>query len=191
MKYKVGDKFLIEIEEVYETGLPFSSPDELFKVKGFNSLVFDKNGLDKLEKIDDNHVRAETVSEILTEKYEQGLNDAWELARKIAVNHVDGGYSISELRDIFGIKSITNIICDLTAKEAILKVKEYENKEQEIKVGDVVENSGIEAIVTAVYPKGFNIICKDGSGTIWEKKQCENTGKHIDISSILQEIGKE
>lgn len=183
MKYKVGDKFLIEIDEVYESEMPFSLPNELFKAKGFNSLVFDKNGLDKLEKIDDNHVRAETVSEILTEKYEQGLNDAWELARKIAVNPVDGGYSISELRDIFGIKSITNIICDLTAKEAISKIEDYENKE--IKVGDVVENSGIEAIVTAVYPKGLNIICKDGSGTFWEKKQCKNTGKHIDISSIL------
>ena len=44
MKYKVGDKFLIEIDEVYESEMPFSSPNELFKAKGFNSLVFDKNG---------------------------------------------------------------------------------------------------------------------------------------------------
>ena len=188
MKYKVGDKFLIEIEEVYDTGLPFSSPDELFKVKGFNSLVFDKNGLDKLEKIDENPVRAETVSEILTEKYEQGLNDAWELARKIIVNPVDGGYSISELRDIFG-KGITNIVCGLTAKEAILKVEDYENKE--IKVGDVVDNNALKGIVTMVKEKDVDIMFKDGSVGTWDKRNCKKTGEHIDISSILQEIGKE
>lgn len=189
MKYKIGDKFLIEIEEVYESEMPFSSPDELFKVKGFNSLVFDKNGLDKLEKIDEYTARAETVSEILTEKYEQGLNDAWELARKIVVNPIVGGYSISELRDIFGIKSVTNIICDLTAKEAISKVEDYENKK--IKVGDVVDNNALKGIVTMVKEKDVDIMFKDGSVGTWDKRNCKKTGEHIDISSILQEIGKE
>lgn len=55
-KYKVGDKFIIEIAEVYENVLndidvfDAATSEPLYRIKGFNSLVFDKNGLDKLEK---------------------------------------------------------------------------------------------------------------------------------------------
>ena len=57
-KYKVGDKFIIEIEKVYESSLKgidvFEDMEEpLYKIKGFNSLVFDKNGLDRLEEVAD------------------------------------------------------------------------------------------------------------------------------------------
>ena len=58
-KYKVGDKFIIEIAEVYENVLSgidvfeAATSEPLYRIKGFNSLVFDKNGLDKLEEIED------------------------------------------------------------------------------------------------------------------------------------------
>ena len=45
---KAGDKYIIEIEEVIG-----SDSNPLAKIKGFNALVFDKNGLDKLTKLDD------------------------------------------------------------------------------------------------------------------------------------------
>ena len=67
-KYKVGDKFIIEIEKIYESSLKgidvFEDITEpLYKIKGFNSLVFDKNGLDKLEEVADkkNYVTTENV----------------------------------------------------------------------------------------------------------------------------------
>ena len=62
-KYKVFDRFVIEIAEViagYKNN-PDDIPEKyedatttLYRVKGFNSLVFDKYGLDKLKKIDAN-----------------------------------------------------------------------------------------------------------------------------------------
>ena len=58
-KYKVGDKFIIEIAEVYENVLnsvdvfEAATSEPLYRIKGFNSLVFDKNGLDKLEEVAD------------------------------------------------------------------------------------------------------------------------------------------
>ena len=58
-KYKVGDKFIIEIAKVYENVLndidvfETVTSEPLYSIKGFNSLVFDKNGLDKLEKVAD------------------------------------------------------------------------------------------------------------------------------------------
>ena len=58
-EYKVGDKFIIEIAEVYENILSgidvfeIATSKPLYRIKGFNSLVFDKNGLDKLEEVAD------------------------------------------------------------------------------------------------------------------------------------------
>ena len=58
-KYKVGDKFIIEIAEVYENVLSgvdvfeAATSEPLYRIKGFNSLVFDKNGLDRLEEVPD------------------------------------------------------------------------------------------------------------------------------------------
>lgn len=45
MKYRAGDKFIIEIESRVN--------NQLYKVKGFNTLVFDERGLDRLEQIHD------------------------------------------------------------------------------------------------------------------------------------------
>ena len=48
MNYNPGDKFIIEIDSVY------SADDlriNLYRIKGFNALVFDEAGLDKLEKV--------------------------------------------------------------------------------------------------------------------------------------------
>lgn len=52
---KAGDKYIIEIEEVLERNLPlnFDPPTPLYRIKGFNSLVFDEHGLSKLEKHED------------------------------------------------------------------------------------------------------------------------------------------
>lgn len=59
--YKVGDKFEIEIAEAYKSDCPWSDAIDLYRIKGFNSLVFDKNGLDKLKKIEEKQPRPKTV----------------------------------------------------------------------------------------------------------------------------------
>ena len=46
MKYKVGDKFIIEIESRLA-----NEQVGLYKIRGFRTLVFDDNGLDRLEQI--------------------------------------------------------------------------------------------------------------------------------------------
>lgn len=49
MSYCVGDKFILEIVDVHNGE---SSDKKLYRMKGFNSLVFDDNGLRKLEKVE-------------------------------------------------------------------------------------------------------------------------------------------
>lgn len=49
---KVGDKFIIEISEVLKSKVAYMAYgcENLYRIKGFNSLVFDDNGLSRLEK---------------------------------------------------------------------------------------------------------------------------------------------
>lgn len=51
-KYHPGDRFVIEVESILtgEDGTP------LYKIKGFNALVFDNSGLDRLERAENKEV---------------------------------------------------------------------------------------------------------------------------------------
>lgn len=56
-EFNVGDKFIVEIGEVYcPPGFSLDSDKEcpkLYRMKGFKSLVFDEEGLKKLESVTD------------------------------------------------------------------------------------------------------------------------------------------
>lgn len=45
-KYNIGDKFIIEIESCLKC-----KDGDLYKIKGFNALVFDNHGLKRLERV--------------------------------------------------------------------------------------------------------------------------------------------
>lgn len=116
------------------------------------------------------------------ESYNKGLNAAWELAKKIVGSPSDGGYTFNELVEIFGMvdKPILNAY---TPQEALAKVKEYEEKHDEIKAGDVVTAKGseLEGIVTKVIGRVVYRLFKDGScdGRA-DKEDLVKTGKHFD-----------
>lgn len=223
-KYKEGDKFVIEIGEVFTGDMSVRNHvEERYAIKDFNSLMFDKNGLDKLERLDSdyinenfgelqdeayeagkNSVRAEMVSEVLTARYEQGLNDSWELAQKL----INRDWTFKDARDCFGIDinlksgaKVTREIFSIPYQEALAKLEAYESEQAEIKVGDVVRFKGYpscKVLITAV-SRGLNgvYLQTDDLGRMGEvnsgicKEDIEKTGKHIDIQSILSEIGRE
>jgi hypothetical protein len=115
------------------------------------------------------------------ELYNKGLNDAWELAKKIEISSYDGGYTGKELMEMFGTISFNKIFADLTPQEALAKVKEYEER-NEIKVGDVVKSksSNIERIVTRVTETNIYFLFRDGSCGSYTNKNLEKTGEHFD-----------
>ena len=59
------------------------------------------------------------------ESYNRGLNDAWELARKIICDR-DGDFGLTELDSIFDKTIFNYIFKDNTYEQALAKVKEYE-----------------------------------------------------------------
>lgn len=115
-------KFVLELEDeplVRKSAL--HGETAVYKAKGFNSLVFDQNGIDKLEPYK-----------------EQNGEEVWEIARKIALEH-NGGYSIKELREMFGDNFWVDDVFNLPLSKVISKIREYEaKKKEEFHVGDEV-----------------------------------------------------
>ena len=121
--------------------------------------------------------------------YEKGLNDAWELARKVSLDNYEGAYSVKELKNIFGFNSLQDVFRHYSIQEALAKLEAYE-KEQNIKVGDIVYNDDTmeEGVVTHIDNGEIFMLYDDGScGNTYGN--LTKTGKHIDIQSILQQIG--
>ena len=127
------------------------------------------------------------VGELMDRTYEQGLNDAWELAKKIWCG------KDSENEEIFGTKYVYEIY-QLTPQEALAKLKAYEEAQSKIEVGDVVTtvNGKCPYIVTNVQlPNTLHVInSRNGYTHQIRIDVCKKTGKHIDISSILEQIGE-
>ena len=119
------------------------------------------------------------------EAYNKGLNDAWELAKKIVLPDHLGGYTVDELGDIFGKNYFISLMNTYTPQEALAKVKAYEEERNEIKVGDVVTVkdgvSDFESIVTKVSGRVVYRLFMDGScdGHAY-KEDLEKTGRHFD-----------
>lgn len=127
----MGKKYIIELEDENYHQYSDSEPsDYLWRVKGFNALVFDEVGISKLTPYtepDLEQVRKDAYEEgfdagrtLNTGKYGKGLNDAWEAARKI------WEYDTTTLKAIFG--EVTRMDCYMrfTASEAIEKIHQYE-----------------------------------------------------------------
>lgn len=62
--------------------------------------------------------------------YQQGLNEAWEAARKVVLNPEDGGLDILELDKVFNCATIQQVFRRYTLSETIAKLKAYEEKQK-------------------------------------------------------------
>ncbi len=167
----------------------------------FNTLTFDDYGLDGLQKHDALQERLELIDELKQAEYNKGLNDAWELVRKINNMQFKEFIKVFERTGYDGREVKMNLIDELTPQEALAKLKAYEEA-QKIEVGDVVtnENHEVEILVTEIddYERTFNgikVTPTDELGnlggvyTVMLMCKFKKTGKHIDIKSILEQIG--
>jgi len=61
---RVGSKFIVEVEEIYVSSADDDlTPKRLYRMKGFNSLVFDDEGIEHLESIEE--YKLKLLTEIL------------------------------------------------------------------------------------------------------------------------------
>lgn len=165
----MGKKYIIELEDK-----PFHKEggDFLYRVKGFNSLVFDMTGIGKLTPYtepDLEQVRKEAYQKGYEtgyedgynepgknqqEAYQRGLANAWDAARKISLAKIDGGFSWESMNNMFGTDSPSKIYKTFTASESIEKIRQYEQKKQEkdaeIKVGKEFQMGERKCVVTHI-----------------------------------------
>ena len=80
-----------------------------------------------LVAVNDIETRAEKAQE---EAYQQGLNDAWEAARKVTQVREYGGYGDC-LEEVFGRNRVPWDVFDYSATEAIEKIRQYEQEKEE------------------------------------------------------------
>lgn len=121
-EYKAGDKFVIEIKEIYENVLSNAFeddiPKQLYRVKGFESLVFNKDGLDKLEKV------KSSLPVPYSEAYKKGMNDAWDIVRELCKT----GYN--DCTEMFGDEIVEHAIKNFTPLEIKKKLNLLKKKKK-------------------------------------------------------------
>lgn len=182
-KYSVGQKFIIEIKH----GIVDTVYGARYFIKGFNTLAFDDNGLDRLERYDaDAKANADYNSD-----YEDGLRDAWECAKIIA--NLNAGEQFAR----FGMCFTAKILDKFSASEAKNRIVEYEAKQAEIKIGDEVkiDNDSI-GVVTSIWDDRVSGVITVGGeegkqGYVFnliDKSRYVKTGRHYDIESILEQL---
>lgn len=124
--------------------------------------------------------------------YEQGLADAWELAKKVMFERNDGGIPIADLTDVFGTISLVKILKNYTAEEALAKVKACEERSK-IAPSKVVEDTeGTRALVLDECDNGvFYVLTENGCVENWHREGCTVvSGKTIDVSELVKQIGE-
>lgn len=130
------------------------------------------------------------------EGYEQGSNDVWELVKKIVLKAEKGGLNYDDFKNIFGVGDYVSVLEDLTPQEALAKLKAYE--EAQIKVGDVVAwtdfaDDTFNGVVLDFKDNTDNevvVFNENGCVDVWKIADCKKTGKHIDITDLLKQIGE-
>lgn len=176
-KYKIGDKFVLEVANV----LTFGDGTIFYEFHGLVPWLTEKDvdGLGQLVQGVDQYSRT------------LGQQEAWDLAQRIVKEIDDGGYAPNELQEIFDNPSHCVAIEVNTYAEAAAKVEAWEQG-KEIRVGDVVEtDDGYIGIVTDVSMNYVDGIRSNGVAFSFSKKGCTKTGRHIDIGALLAEIGGE
>lgn len=169
MKYKVGDEVLVKARII-------NGDRRYFGVE-----------------IEDN--RFDICESYVVPVPEMTADEAWEIAKKILLYPVHGGFNATEREEIFGR---TEHLWELTPKEAKAKIDAWE-AEKEIKIGDEVVPKNTpnvdehKFIVTRIYKDDGEI---DGvslfDGGVFSGRKIENyqkTGRHIDIEGLLKQTG--
>jgi hypothetical protein len=152
---------------------------------------------------------AEGLDTFEQEAYDRGLNDCWEMVRKLRK------IGFLDRKEIFPLAhgiSISDVLDDYTPQQALAKIRAWERKKAEeerkkqeeaekIQIGDVVEVYDIsgadrELVIKGIYLAGdkydFVVLHEDSLGFFDESSfdvkmfTAIKTGKHVDILGVLK-----
>lgn len=147
LKYKVGDEVLIKAK-ITETNDPAVRMYPYRVMYEYNNIALTWG-----ENVTETSIagKVEEFVKVSDQKtYEQGLNDAWEMARIIAAAESENGIPMDRLRDIYGSSDLDIIAKNYSALEAINIYEDW--KEHNVfKMGDVVEFNCCDELHRAIF----------------------------------------
>lgn len=143
-----------------------------------------------VEGVKDGTIKSESyISGKEQEAYDKGLREAWECAKTI-ISPNGERRSVTNF-EVFGVENVF----ELTANQAIKKLKEYEEVKQwnpnGIEVGDEVYQLDDDlCIVTMVKDDGYaSIVYGNGSIDIYPLNLLKKTGRHFpQIAEVFAQI---
>ena len=196
-------KYVIEIEEkplcVFDKDTQTFFP-RLWRVKGFNSLVLDEEGLSRLEELNSDYIN-EHFSDLQDDAYNKGYaqcqddySDALKHAKDTAYKKgFEDGKAVND-KGCEGCKYGGSPQGDSPCYNCSNYYKNnWMAKDDKIEVGDTVNlkdgSRDNDGIVTKSWDNDRHFIMwADGSGGVWDKEYIVKTGRHFDIASILEDM---
>lgn len=125
------------------------------------------------------------IEKIRREGYQKGLEDAWELARRIKAHPEQGGMSLDELIECFGnVAEISVLKVPVSEAKAKYDAWKAKKEQDEIKVGDVVYWNTLyeKMIVIKKVDDRYGLIhLSDGSFDTSDGCYLLKTGEHYDL----------
>ena len=133
-----------------------------------------------------------TSEEIYNEVYKDGLNDAWELARKLLFTEAKGGMSLDEITECFGSEYDIARSLHMDVADAIAKYDAWKKKKKDaVHVGDLVhtKRSDRDVVVTGIVgstPTYHAVDIRYGTNTLLLRNEFVTTGKHYDLPWLTE-----
>lgn len=171
-QYNVGDEFVIRIKSIPEPGLYQLS----------EKLYMNESSLDELRRRG-----TFSIAEIKEDAYEQGLNDAWEIAKKLTYPTEEGGIGVDTRCGLFGDSSILRVMYRFSFGEIKGIIDKYEERKK-IKEGDIIEILEQKAVVLAIDGELASVYVVDNDdGKVQEVElhRLKKVGPSIDVKETL------
>lgn len=167
-----GDKYIIELDESYYSPTAVDSPETLYRVKGFNSLVFDSKGLEKLTPYEEKP-EVDVAKSVDEAKYE--LYSAITIAAAMSPEELHACFCTNLNADSTTLHSVLQL---LSPEEFMYALDHWITKGDEIQLKDS-EDKGIVFSVN----DGTLIVLFEGRTDmcVIPTHEVIKTGKHFDL----------
>ena len=131
----------------------------------------------------------EQKKEIEDRAYQKGLEEAWEVIRRLMLTSAEGGIPTDELTKMFGT-GVYSIIRDRSIYEVKENIEAWvQQQDNEIKVGDEVIYHGENTVILRVYDDYIKIMYSDGTTNCTHPDSITKTGRHFDqIADVLKQM---
>lgn len=120
---------------------------------------------------------------IAEKAYQRGLNDAWDAARKIE------SLSAREFDKVFtGYDDCFKVFENYTPQEAIEKIGQYEQKQEDFKVGDeVISDEDVKGVTVDMDDYLLQVLDENGVVQAWPREDVVKTGRHFpEIAEVIK-----